>query len=149
MYPDSTSKLDIDNILPAISDSEGKDVQMDPSLLVSYFFPIISRIYMTCCRVGEVQRKCFKRVNSEPNLAELAGLKGGRYKKSKCPYCGNCKNGIMYFDFTNLRNSTNNQKIVPKMISWGKLFMNISVPKYKKTITKNGNKRINPTRKRR
>jgi hypothetical protein len=92
--------------------------------------------------VGEVQREMFTRVNSEPNLAG-----GRRYKKSKCPYCGNCKNSIMYFDFTNLRNSTNNQKIVPKMISWNKLFMDTSVSKYKKTITKIGNKQINHTRK--
>ena len=128
MYPDSTPKLDIDDILPAISDSGDRDVYMDPSWVVSYFYPIISTIYMTCCRVGEVQSKMLTRKNSEPNLAELAG--GRRYKKSKCPYCGNCKNSIMYFDFTNLRNSTNNQKIVPKMISWDKLFMDTSVQKY-------------------
>jgi hypothetical protein len=53
----------------------------------------------------------------------------------------------MYFDFTNLRNSTNNQKIVPKIISWDKLFNDTSLQKYKKTITKIGNKRINQTRK--
>ena len=128
MYP--SLNLKIDNILPAISDSGDRDVQMDPSGIVSYFFHIIRTIYMTCCRVGEIPDQRLTRKNSGTNLDKLKG--GRRYKKSKCPYCGNCKNSIMYFDFTNLRNSTNNQKIVPKMISWDKLFNGTSVQKYKK-----------------
>ena len=128
MYDGLNPKMD--DILPAISDSGGRELKMDPSWVVSYLFPIISTIYITCCRVGEIPSRGLTRKNSEPKLG------GSRYKKSKCPYCGNHTNSMMYFDFRNY------QKIVSKIVSWDKLFVDTAVQNNKKPPTsKTGDKR--------
>lgn len=127
MYDGLNPKMD--DILPAISDSGGRELKMDPSWVVSYLFPIISTIYITCCRVGEMPSRGLTRKNSEPKLG------GSRYKKSKCPYCGNHTNSMMYFDFRNYKN------IVTKIVSWDKLFVDTAVQKNKNPTSKTGDKR--------
>ena len=79
------------------------------------------------------------RKNSEPKLG------GSRYKKSKCPYCGNHTNSMMYFDFRKMIPNIRFSQIKPYFDLLLNKSNKLNTPKINTKYTKRNKYSIQPT----